>query len=102
MCLDQMLWPWKHAERQKKNNLLKSSELILKLVHFAIENSEHKYACDIHVLLFLDNTYGAILFDYFNVKFSVPINILNKHGLEHITFLTNNGLGANYLVFVKT
>ena len=52
----------------------------------------HKYACDIHVLLFLDNTYGAILFDYFNVKFSVPINILNKHGLEHITFRPNNSV----------
>ena len=77
-----------------KTNLLKSSELILKLVHFAIENPEHN-ACDIHVLLFLDNTYGAILFDFFNVKFSVPINILNKHGLEHITFRPNNDLDNN-------
>ena len=59
---------------------------------FVSNQSLHKYACDIHVLLFLDNTYGAILFDYFNVKFSVPINILNKHGLEHIIFLTVNGL----------
>ena len=50
------------------------------------------YACDIHVLLFLANTYGTILFHYFNVVFSVPINILNKHGLEHITFNTTNGL----------
>ena len=67
-----------------KNNLQKSSEFILKLVQSAIENLAHKYACYIHILLFLANTYGTILFHYFNVVFSVPINILNKHGLEHI------------------
>ena len=80
-----------------KNNLQKSSEFILKLVQSAIEKLAHtglahKYACDIHILLFLANTYGTILFHYFNVVFSVPINILNKHGLEHITFNTTNGL----------
>ena len=54
-------------------------------------DSDVKYAYFIHVLIFSDNT-EVDFNNYFNVVFSVPRNILNKHGLEHITFLTNNGL----------
>ena len=50
-----------------------------------------KYVCFIHVPIFSDNT-EVDFKNHFNVVFSVPNDILNKHGLEHITFLTKNGL----------